>query len=186
MKKIVSLFIVTLFAACLVFTTKTSAQSLSTADIKSQMVADWQRAKEYTTEYLNTMPAEKYGAKAVDSTRSFAQQMLHLAAANAFIMATAAGTPPPAWASFTLENRESAQSSDSVKYFVNASYDFAKKAVEGSDMNKWGETIEVFGQFKCTRYALLQKGFEHQTHHRGQTTIYIRLQDIRPPQEKLF
>lgn len=186
MKKIISLFTITLFAACFVFTTKISAQSLSTADIKAQMVADWQRAKEYTAEYLNTMPADKYGAKAVDSTRSFAQQMLHLAAANAFIMATATGTQPPSWASFTLENRESAQSSDSVRYFVNASYDFAKKTVEASDMSKWGETIEVFGQFKCTRFALLQKGFEHQTHHRGQTTIYIRLQDIRPPQEKLF
>lgn len=186
MKKIASVFTITLFAAFFVFNTKASAQNLSAADIKAQMVADWQRAKDYTNEYLNTMPADKYGAKAVDSTRSFAQQMLHLAAANAFIMATAAGTKPPAWASFTLENRESAQSSDSVRYFINDSYDFAKKAVEGSDMSKWGEIIEVFGQFKCSRFALMQKGFEHQTHHRGQTTIYIRLQDIRPPQEKLF
>jgi len=30
------------------------------------------------------------------------------------------------------------------------------------------------------------KTFEHQTHHRGQATIYIRLQGIRPPQEQLF
>jgi uncharacterized damage-inducible protein DinB len=30
------------------------------------------------------------------------------------------------------------------------------------------------------------KTFEHQTHHRGQTTIYIRTQGIKPPQEKLF
>jgi uncharacterized damage-inducible protein DinB len=33
---------------------------------------------------------------------------------------------------------------------------------------------------------MMLKTFEHQTHHRGQTTIYIRLLGIRPPQEKLF
>ena len=79
------------------------AQTISTKDVKAEMLADWQRAKEYTNEYLQTMPADKYGAKAVDSIRSFAQQMLHLASANAFIMATAAGTPPPAWARHTRQ-----------------------------------------------------------------------------------
>jgi len=32
----------------------------------------------------------------------------------------------------------------------------------------------------------MNKIFEHQTHHRGQTTIYIRLQNITPPNERLF
>jgi len=30
------------------------------------------------------------------------------------------------------------------------------------------------------------KAFEHQTHHRGQTTIYIRLVGLKPPGERLF
>ncbi|MBO0721263.1 MAG: damage-inducible protein DinB, partial [Blastocatellia bacterium] len=28
--------------------------------------------------------------------------------------------------------------------------------------------------------------FEHQTHHRGQTTIYLRLKGVTPPGEKLY
>ena len=32
----------------------------------------------------------------------------------------------------------------------------------------------------------IMKAHEHQTHHRGQCTIYIRLQGVRPPAEKLF
>jgi uncharacterized damage-inducible protein DinB len=52
-------------------------------------------------------------------------------------------------------------------------------------VDKWGEVIDLFG-FKETRFAMLLKTFEHQTHHRGQTTIYIRLQNIIPPQERLF
>jgi hypothetical protein len=58
-----------------------NAQSLSAEDIKAQMVKEWERSKAYTIDYLNTMPANKYSFKAVDSIRSFAQQMLHLAGA---------------------------------------------------------------------------------------------------------
>ena len=185
MKKLITGFTL-IFIFCMALNTNSIAQSISSAAIKEQMIADWQRAKEYTNEYLNTMPGDRYGAKAVDSTRSFAQQMLHLAAANVFLMSSATGAPPLPWASFTLENSKTAQGKDSVAYYVNSSYDFCKKAVTDLDPGKWGEKITVFGRFESTRFAFMQKTFEHQTHHRGQTTIYIRLQDIRPPQERLF
>ena len=172
---------------CLLFSVKGSAQMFTNDELKAQMVADWQRAKVYTTEYLNTMPANKYGYryKAVDSLRSFAQQMLHLATANVFLMATATDQAPLPWASFGLEKSVTAQTRDSVVYYVNASYDYAMNAVKNSDPAKWKEIKKLFG-FETTRFALMQKTFEHQTHHRGQTTIYIRMNDIAPPQEKLF
>jgi len=163
-----------------------NGQALTSADIKAQMVKDWERAKAYTVDYLNTMPADKYGFKAVDSLRSFAQQMLHLASGNGFIMATAAGTAPLPWVSFDLENRASAQNKDSVMYYISASYDYCMDAVKKSDVNKWGEKIKMFNTYEVTRFALMNKTFEHQDHHRGQTTIYIRLNNIKPPQERLF
>jgi uncharacterized damage-inducible protein DinB len=176
-----------LFLFFILFSNKSSAQLFSNDELKAQMQADWKRAKDYTNEYLNTMPADKYSYKfkAADSLRSFAQQMLHLAVANVFLMATATDMQPSSWASFGLEKRPSAQSRDSVVYYVNASYDYAMNAVKNSDPAKWKETKKLFG-FETTRFALMHKTFEHQTHHRGQTTIYIRLNDINPPQEKLF
>lgn len=161
----------------------TKAQTLTAEDIKAQMVKEWERAKTYTVEYLNTMPADKYSFKANDSIRSFAQQMLHLAGGNIFLMSKASQLTAPSWGD--AEHRASAQNKDSVMYFVNASYDYCINAVKNSDLSKWGETVKVFGMDQ-TRYAMMIKTFEHQTHHRGQTTIYIRLQGIKPPQEKLF
>jgi uncharacterized damage-inducible protein DinB len=161
------------------------AQVMSNDDLKALMTADWQRARLYTQEYMSTMPADKYSFKAVDSLRSFAQQMLHLATANVFLMANATDQPPAPWVSFGLEKRTTAQSRDSVLYFVNASYDYALEAVKKSDPAKWKEQKELFG-FKTTKFALMMKAFEHQTHHRGQTTVYIRELNIIPPQEKLF
>jgi hypothetical protein len=163
-----------------------NSQALTTNDIKAQMVKDWERAKAYTVDYLNTMPADNYSFRPNDSTRTFAQQMLHIAGGNFFLMMTGAGTPPPAWMSMDLESRPSAQSKDSVMYYVTASYDYCRNAVNSSDINKWGEKTKVFNTYEVTRMAMMNKTFEHQDHHRGQTTIYIRLNGIKPPQERLF
>src|SRR5688572_5448382 len=154
--------------------------------IKAQMVKDWERAKEYTMEYLNTMPADKYSFKANDSIRSFAQQMLHLASGNVGLLSSVSTEKPPAGFGFGLEQRATAQVKDSVVYYVMRSYDYARDAVKNSEISKWGEVKKVFNRFEETQFAFMLKTFEHQTHHRGQTTIYIRLVGIKPPQEKLF
>lgn len=166
-------------------TVQTKAQSMTINDVQAQMVKDWERAKAYTIDYLNTMPADKYSFRPVDSIRSFSQQMLHLAGANFLLMFSGTGIAMPGFVRQDLEQSPGAQSKDSVMYFVTASYDYCINAVKTFDMAKWGENKEIFGM-KTTAYGLMIKTFEHQTHHRGQTTIYIRLQGIRPPQERLF
>ena len=163
-----------------------NGQSYGSAEIKGQMTKDWERAKAYTVDYLNTMPADKYNFRASDSVRTFAQQMLHLAGGNVFLMMTATGGTPPSWLAMDLETRASAQNKDSVMYFVTASYDYCRDAVQKTDAAKWGESIKVFNTYDATRFAMMNKTFEHQTHHRGQTTIYIREVGIKPPQERLF
>ncbi|MDP9229456.1 MAG: DinB family protein [Bacteroidota bacterium] len=185
MKKIIlSAFYLCFFSFVLSF--YSNAQSLSSADIKEQMVKDWERAKAYTIDYLNTMPADKYSFKAADSLRSFAQQMLHLASGNVFLMMNAIGQPPLPWLPSDIEHSTTAQKKDSVIYYVIASYDYCINAVKDFDVNKWGEKTKMFNTYEESRFALMNKAFEHQGHHRGQTTIYIRLQAIKPPQERLF
>ena len=186
MKKNILMTVLLLSLFVLVTPSIGNAQSLSADNIKAQMVKDWERGKAYTLEYLNTMPENKYSFKAVDSLRSFAMQMLHLASGNVFIMMNATGQPPLPWLSPDIENRATAQKKDSVMYYVTTSYDYCINAVKNFDPNKWGEKTKMFNTYEETRFALMNKTFEHQGHHRGQTTIYIRLQGIKPPQEKLF
>jgi hypothetical protein len=167
-----------------------SAQQISGDDIKAQFIKDWERSKAYTLEYLNAMPAEDYSFKAVDSIRSFAQQMLHLASGNFGLISAATGASIPGLVTpgqrpRNLEAAPGAQTKDSVVYYVSTSYDFAINSIKGFDPAKYGEMTGA-GQRQTTRYAWLQKAFEHQAHTLGQTTIYIRLKGIRPPGEKLF
>jgi uncharacterized damage-inducible protein DinB len=162
-----------------------SNQTLSLNDIKAQMVADWQRAKAYTVDYLNTMPPDKYNYKPNDSVRTFAGHMLHLAMFNVVFLPMAINVTPLPWAQMARQNSPTAQNKDSVMYYVTASFDFVINSIKNSDVNTWGETVKVMGN-EATRFALLNKIFEHQTHHVAQTTVYIRMQNIRPPNERFF
>jgi uncharacterized damage-inducible protein DinB len=160
------------------------AQTLSLDTIKAQLVKDWQRAKAYTLEYLNTMPANKYSFKANDSVRSFAQQMLHLAQANVGLLSGAIPNAP-SFGRANLEGSATAQTKDSVMYYVMTSYDFAINGIKNLSTSAFSERAKFFN-FEESKFTWILKAFEHQTHHRGQTTIYIRLAGIKPPQEKLF
>jgi uncharacterized damage-inducible protein DinB len=160
------------------------AQSISDEDIRSQFIKDWERAKAYTIDYLNTMPADKYSFKATDSIRSFAQQMLHLAQSNVNVIAFVAEEPNILGGRIN-EDSKTAQTKDSVMYYVVASYDFAIDGLKKMNFTSLNKKVKFYN-WEETKYALLLKAFEHQTHHRGQTTIYIRLAGFHPPQERLF
>ena len=147
-----------------------------------QQVAEWQRAKAYTKEYLDAMPADGYGFKPTPEIRSFAQQMLHLADANYFFVATANGKPSPMKASAekTVEPTKEA-----VTKTVMDSYDFVISSLQAVTAAQLQETVKVEG-YTLSKANVYGKAFEHQTHHRGQTTVYLRLKGVVPPPEKLF
>lgn len=184
MKKLTVIFLLMLFVSLLSIGGK--AQPMQADSIRSLVLREWARAKAYTNDYLNTMPADKYNFRATDSVRSFAQQMLHLAQGNLFIMSMASGAETPSWAHADLEHSKTASSKDSVVYYVNKSYDYCISSVSETPLDKWGEIVKTpFGK-ELSRFALMMKTFEHQTHHRGQSTIYIRLVGVKPPNEELF
>ncbi|RYY31742.1 MAG: damage-inducible protein DinB [Sphingobacteriaceae bacterium] len=150
----------------------------------ADMVKEWERAKAYTKEYLDVMPDDKYNLKPTPESRSFADQMLHLADANYGLTAVATGDKSP----FELGALE--KSADKTKAAVTKavmdSYDFVINIIKKFPVEKYSEQIKVFGKFDMSRGMALAKSFEHQTHHRGQTTVYIRLAGAKPPQEMLF
>ena len=150
------------------------------------MLKDWKRSKVYTNDYLKTMPEDKFSFRAKDSIRSFSQQMIHLAQGTVNLMAASTGKKIPDIINRqTLEQMPSALTKDSVTYFVNLSYDYAIEALKEFNMAKSLEYVKR-GNFNETRLAWMLKAYEHQAHHRGQTTIYIRLVGLKPPNEKLF
>ena len=159
---------------------------IAPADPIGALVADWTRAKDYTKEYLEAMPEDGVNFKPTPEIRSFAEQMLHLASGNFTFASTAAGIENPYDPQKKpLEKMDEFKTKAALTKIVMESYDFAINAIKGLDPKKMDESVKFFGR-DMTRAAALSKGFEHQTHHRGQATIYLRLKGVKPPPEKLF
>ena len=148
------------------------------------MVREWERAKAYTKEYLDAMPADKYSLKPTPDMRSFAEQMLHLTDANYGFTAAVTGEKSP-YSPGQLEKTAN-KTKDSVTKTVMAGYDMVIAGIKKLTAAQLTENVKLFGRFDMTKGMALQKDFEHQTHHRGQTTVYLRLAGVKPPQEKLF
>ena len=153
---------------------------LSTASLQT----DWERAKAYTLEYLEAMPEDKYAYKPTPEIRSFAQQMLHLADANYGLVATALEQESP-YGFGDVEKTEDPTKENVIKV-VMASYDYVLAGIQTLETIEGGEMIQLFQRFDVTREDVFRKAFEHQTHHRGQSTIYLRMAGVTPPNEKLF
>ncbi len=157
----------------------------SAPDPVAVLVADWTRARDYTKEYLDAMPEDGLSFKPTPDIRSFAEQMTHLAGANFAFVSTATGIANPMQGK-DISKMEELKTKAGLTKFVMESYDFAISAAKSADMKKADESIKLFGRFETTRAGAWNKAFEHQTHHRGQSTIYLRLKGVKPPPEKLF
>ena len=153
-------------------------------DRVNQLVADWERAKVFTKEYLDAANEDVINFKPSSEMRSFAEQMLHLAMGNGGIVSTSTGKDRPF--KENIEKLDQYKTKEALTKAVMESYDFVIATLKQMDDQKLAEKVKFFNGQEYTREVGIGKAFEHQTHHRGQTTIYLRLKGITPPQEKLF
>ncbi|MGZ3756012.1 MAG: DinB family protein [Mucilaginibacter sp.] len=150
---------------------------------KEQVIAEWKRAKVYTKAYLDAMPADGYTFKATPEVRTFAQQMLHLTDANYYFGSVLSGKESPMGKSSA--EKTVAQTKEATTKAVMDGYDYMVSVIEAIPADQMQAIVSAEGQ-KVSKALLISKAFEHQTHHRGQTTVYLRLKGVTPPGEMLF
>jgi uncharacterized damage-inducible protein DinB len=150
----------------------------------AELVKEWKRSKAYTKEYLDAMPESGYTLKPTPEMRSFAEQNLHLADANYGLASAALDIKSPF--DLGIWEKTGDKSKINVSKIVLASYDFVIDQIKKLSDAQLDEPIKMLGSFDMSKRIALAKAFEHQVHHRGQTTVYLRLAGVTPPQEKLF
>lgn len=151
----------------------------------NMMIADWERAKKYTQAYLDSANENSIAYRLSDKTpRSFGDQLLHMAEANyGFASAISGKTTEMGFGK--LEKSEQYKTKEAVAAAINSSYDFVIAALKEMNDGQLSDTVNLF-DMPMSKEAAFNKAFEHQTHHRGQTTQYLRAQGLTPPQEMLF
>jgi uncharacterized damage-inducible protein DinB len=115
--------------------------------------------------------------------------MLHIADANYIFATVASDKPNPIGETFAaphnLNEKTVSPTKEAVTKAVMDSYDWVISTLQNITPDQMQRTTK-FGKHEITRGGLYAKAFEHQTHQRGQTTIYLRLKGVIPPAEQLF
>jgi uncharacterized damage-inducible protein DinB len=185
-----SLLIAVSLIAVLAFSISFSKKPADNCSRIDTMVADWQRAKAYTQEYLDAATPEMITFLPPNNVRTFAQQMLHFTELNYWLASEASGRKSPITAPRQLVNAaDQYKTKEALSKAVMDGYDFVIDALKGMDPSKMSEIVTITfvdQNHTITRESCFNRAFEHQTHHRGQTTVYFRLNGITPPQQKLF
>jgi uncharacterized damage-inducible protein DinB len=152
------------------------------------LVTEWTRAKLGVQEYIDAMPKNGIAFKPTPEIRSFAENYLHVAGTNYAFASAASGRDNP----YDMMKGKDPEQMEELKQdkaalleFVMGSYDFMIDAIQELGDAVLDEDVEFF-KMKMRRDLLLAKAMEHHAHHRGQTAIYLRLQGIVPPSERLF
>lgn len=162
-----------------------SEEKKSVSNERARMVKElevfWKRAKTHSLHYVDAMPEEAYGFKPTPEIRSFAEQMLHLAYWNCGIVEPVIGKANP-FGKDEPEKKAELKTKAAVRKVTEQSYDYIIAGLADLDEKKLAEEVNFFGQ-KMTRATLMTIAADHQSHHRGQTTIYLRLKGITPPPE---
>jgi uncharacterized damage-inducible protein DinB len=147
----------------------------------SIMIAQWTRAKDWTQAYIAKMPEENFSFKPVPEVRSFAEQMLHLAYWNFGFTAKAFGRPLPYQETDLM--KDDFKSKARLTKVVAESYDFVISGLKQLPDEQLDQDTTTGSARTVRRIERLNDAYEHQTHHRGQTVVYLRLKGIEPPVE---
>jgi uncharacterized damage-inducible protein DinB len=180
-----AVFVVALLTTSILAQTETKKAAVDNrAPIVKETEATWKRAKTWTLEYIDAMPDNALNFKPTPEVRSFAEQMLHLAFWN-FGLLEGAGSKanPYGKKQEELEKRDDVKTKSALRKVVAESYDAMLAEIAGMTEAKMIEQTTFFGR-KYTWISVLNMALDHQTHHRGQTTLYLRLKGITPPPER--
>ncbi len=135
-------------------------------------------AKEYTLKLAEIMPESKYDFKPVVDEMSFKEQIIHIGKNLYWLSSTFISETPD------LNTKQSVIAKDMTKGqaidFVSEAYEFAGQAI----MNLRSESLSkefAFSGKKLNKFQFLNLIQDHQTHHRAQLIVYLRLNMLSPP-----
>ena len=160
----------------LLFTNAVTAQKTDSLFLDAA-ITKLQNSKEYTLKVANCMPEEKYGFKPVSGEMSFGEQLLHIAANLGWLTSSyITNVKGP-----VTKLATPIQKKEEIMQVLNKTYDFTIGALKSFDASHLADTVSFFAGTK-TKLQIINLISDHQTHHRAQLIVYLRLNGIKPPE----
>ena len=139
-------------------------------------VTKLRHAKEYTLKVAGLMPADRYSYKPVPEEMSFAEQLVHLAENLDWLSGDYLGNKQHVF----TEKDKGLKRKEEIIPMLERTYDFALGVLGRFNTAHLADTVSFFAGPK-TKLQIINLVNDHQTHHRAQLLVYLRLNGIQPP-----
>ena len=145
---------------------------------RSEVMAEVMVQEDKLTRLAEAIPADKFTWRPAEDTRSFAEVMLHISAAN-YNLYKLVGTQPPA--GIDLKGLEKS-TTDKAKVIATLkdSFTHAKQAIKATPDSDLEKNMDWFGG-KNTERGILLFIIRHAAEHLGQSIAYARMIGVVPP-----
>lgn len=137
----------------------------------------WENARQYTLQIVEAMPERHFDFRPVQEEMTFGEQALHMVAniyslTNRYIQEDSLYKKP--------DTHSSVMDKQEVLNWINKAFDDASAVVANVDPRDLDTLTDFFdGPISKRRVIMLLN--DHQSHHRGQMVVYLRLKGIVPP-----
>jgi uncharacterized damage-inducible protein DinB len=154
----------------------TTAQSIDSLFINTSH-SKLQSARAYTLEVARLMRPEHYSFKPDEDEMSFGEQLLHLSQNLGWLSSyylNKKAENPVTKADIKLHDK------DSIIAVVSKAYDYALGVLKDFPPSRLRDK-NLFFAGPMNQVQIITLLNDHQTHHRGQLIVYLRMKGIRPP-----
>ena len=141
--------------------------------MKTELLHRLNNAAEYTLAVLEKMPEAQLSYRPTKGVRSFAEIIEHIGEAQLYTASQGIEVKQ-------LKFRGDRNSKADLRDFITESYGMLLGALEpmtDQDLQK----MVKFWDGPASVYKILNFTLDHVTHHRGQATVYLRMNGIKPP-----
>ncbi|MDZ7933385.1 MAG: DinB family protein [Emticicia sp.] len=140
----------------------------------------WQNSKQYLLEVAQAMPESEYSFKPVADEMSFAEQMKHIVGNVSWLSSSFIVKQENPFSKQVIAN---AKTKAEIIELLGKTFDFAYENVQKISENNLIEEVDFFVK-PTNKLQILNLLQDHQTHHRAQAIVYLRLKGIKPPKYK--
>lgn len=151
------------------------AQSVDSLFLQAA-ISKLNHAKEYTLRVAALMPDDRYSFRPSHDEMNFGEQLLHLSQNLSWLSSSyVKNEQNPITKSDLKVHRK-----DSVIMIVNKAYTYAIDAMISFPSSQLKDYVTFFAG-PMTKLQIINLINDHQTHHRAQLLVYLRMNGIKPP-----
>ena len=163
-----------------------AAPAANTAGLAADLLRDLSQVERKTLALARAIPADKFGWRPSEGTRSVGEVLLHVAADN-YLLPAALGYVPDAATGIKGDDYKTAQAFENRKLDRDAtiaelekSFAFLRSSLTATTQEKLGEQVSLFGQKFSGQQTWIMTA-THLHEHLGQLIAYARANNVTPP-----